>query len=586
VTAAAASAASPAGPPTGSARALARGATVALVAVPFLILAIGAWRYRWMSDDGFINLRIVRQLLDGNGPVFNAGERVEASTSPLWLYLLSLEDLLLPLRLEWIAVLSGMALTFVGAATTVVGALRLSPRRADRATPVVWFPAGLLVVVAIAPSWKFASSGLENGLTVAWIGGCFLVLATWARAARPLRLPAAVLLGLGPLVRPELTLLSIALVGVVLACEWRATGWRRRLAIVAVAFALPVAYQVFRMGYYASLVPNSGIAKEASRAYWSSGWAYLRGAISPYWLWVPLVILVVGAYAPLVVALRRAAAHRALVVTLTFAIAAVVDAVYVVRVGGDFMRARLLLPALWMLLAPVAVVPLTRRYAGALLVAPWALVAILGLRTADDAPVAFLFSPRNAVTTEDLGFPAHGRPPWFSGHGAYYNARLLPGRASPHDPVVAEYGVGAIGYALGSDTYVLDLLGLGDAFTSHLELARRGLVAHEKPLPGPWIPARLLAPGAPVTAADVRVPELFFARPIDDPAGQPFATRVRDARLALHCGDLRTFLARTRGPLTAARFVENIFAAPAATRFRIPPEPRDAVARFCPSTRR
>lgn len=43
---------------------------------------------RWMSDDGLIVLRTVRNLLEGNGPVFNVGERVEANTSTLWQYLI------------------------------------------------------------------------------------------------------------------------------------------------------------------------------------------------------------------------------------------------------------------------------------------------------------------------------------------------------------------------------------------------------------------------------------------------------------------------------------------------------------------
>ena len=33
----------------------------------------GAWQRRWIADDGLIVLRTVRNLLAGNGPVFNAG---------------------------------------------------------------------------------------------------------------------------------------------------------------------------------------------------------------------------------------------------------------------------------------------------------------------------------------------------------------------------------------------------------------------------------------------------------------------------------------------------------------------------------
>lgn len=49
------------------------------VLVVSLLFAWGAWQRRWIADDGLIVLRTVRNLLAGNGPVFNAGERVEAS---------------------------------------------------------------------------------------------------------------------------------------------------------------------------------------------------------------------------------------------------------------------------------------------------------------------------------------------------------------------------------------------------------------------------------------------------------------------------------------------------------------------------
>ena len=38
------------------------------------------YQRRWVTEDAFISLRVVQQVLAGNGPVFNAGERVEAYT--------------------------------------------------------------------------------------------------------------------------------------------------------------------------------------------------------------------------------------------------------------------------------------------------------------------------------------------------------------------------------------------------------------------------------------------------------------------------------------------------------------------------
>ena len=125
--------------------------------LPLVLFAIAAWRYRWLSDDGFINLRVVRQLQAGNGPVFNAGERVEASTSPLWVAVLALADLFLPIRLEWLAVVGGIAGTIAGLALLLAGATRLSPRRATRGLVI---PTGIWILVARS---RPAGSSLPEG---------------------------------------------------------------------------------------------------------------------------------------------------------------------------------------------------------------------------------------------------------------------------------------------------------------------------------------------------------------------------------------------------------------------------------------
>lgn len=555
--------------------------TLGLLALPLLILAMGAWPYRWMSDDGFINLRIVSQIQAGHGPVFNQGERVEAATSPLWIAVLLLADVILPLRLEWVAVVVGISLTLLGLGLAIYGATRLTPRADQRS---VWVPAGALVLVAIAPMWKFSSSGLENGLTFFWLGGCFAVLAAWARSEDRLALGWAVAIGLGPLVRPELGIFTIAFLAIVLAGQWELDRWSRRLALLAVAFAIPAVYQIFRMGYYASLVPNSAMAKEAGRPHWSSGWQYLREAVGPYGLWIPIAVLIVGAYLPLIVGLWRAAQRRSVILVAVLGLSALVDAIYIIRVGGDFMQARLLLPALFALAAPVAVVPLRKSFAGALLIVPWAVISIASLRAGvADAPAAFGPATRNAITTDDLGFaPGGPNRDLIDGEGIFFLDRRIPGAIpSDHDPALATYGIGISSYALGPEVHVLDLLGLGDAFTSHLELDQRGVVAHEKPLPIPWIPARLTTPESELTAEDFELPGFFLARPIDRPGDQTFDERVDAARRALTCPRLEEFTDTYVGRLDAGRFTSNLGAAFRNYRFRIPPEPRDAVAEFC-----
>jgi hypothetical protein len=108
-------------------------------------------------------------------------------------------------------------------------------------------------------------------------------------------------------------------------------------------------------------------------------------------------------------------------------------------------------------------------------------------------------------------------------------------------PVGAFFGVGIAGYAVGTDFRVLDLLGLADPFTAHLETTgywntlRRG-PGHEKPLPSPWIAARLTAPG---TTPNRRHFPDFGSNPlIPVTAGREFQEQVAWARAALQCDEI------------------------------------------------
>ena len=72
----------------------------------------------WVAEDAYITFRSVDQLLAGNGPVWNIGERVQVYTHPLWYGLLALTTGLgLPsywgaLLLSFICLLGVLALLF------------------------------------------------------------------------------------------------------------------------------------------------------------------------------------------------------------------------------------------------------------------------------------------------------------------------------------------------------------------------------------------------------------------------------------------------------------------------------------------
>ena len=364
----------------------------------------GAWERRWIADDGLIVLRTVRNLLAGNGPVFNAGERVEANTSTVWTYLIYVGAWVGgSVQMEYVALFLALTLSVLGVVFTMLGTARLyAPSLRGRRA--LMLPAGALVYIAVPPARDFATSGLENGLVLAYLGLLWWMMVCWSQALRtPGPGPAmpvfrggpptirrqpvgpapatarvsgffdgalAFVAGMSVLIRPELALIGgLALVMMLIA----ARDWRRRGLIVLAGGLVPVVYEIFRMGYYGLLFPGTALAKDASGAKWSQGFVYLSNFNNPYLLWAPAILLV-GLAAVVMVTRGRpwgirhtvAPGHGWLARTVQSPQAVVgfmlvsgfLQAVYWIRQGGDFMHGRVLLTPLFCLLAPIAVIPL------------------------------------------------------------------------------------------------------------------------------------------------------------------------------------------------------------------------------------
>jgi arabinofuranosyltransferase len=567
-----------------------------LSAVPLLLLVVQGWQRRWMADDGLIHLRVVENVLGGHGFVFNAGERVEASTSTLWVALLAVLRAPHLVRLETLAVVTGLVCTAAGLFLAIRGAETLW-RDGERRSRLL--PVGAMILAVLPPMWDFATSGLETGLVFLWLGASFFLLARLAGETGEAGEPAsgwkryriaAVVASAGPLIRPDLALFTgfFLLATLLLARRVAARPFRSLAGLLAAGVALPGAYQVFRMGYYGALVPTTALAKEASQAWWSQGRIYLLDLLRTYWLALPLAV--VGVL--LAAGVRGWAGGRhtdRLLVAMAPVVAGLADGLYVTRVGGDFMHGRLLLPGLFAVLMPVAVVEARTwwRTAAALLVLPWAVVCAVHLR------VPYLVGPdgiaderafysidaghRNPVQVEDYartilfadGQAAlqaqreGGRQLVWRTHPdrpVYTSTPLRPG--VPFDTAYLASNLGITGVLVGPGVHIVDHSGLADPLASRLQLATRGRPGHEKSLPLPWFIARFGDPAAAV------------------PDGVP-APAVAAARRALGCGPLRDLQAATTDRLTVSRFVRNMGLSIRLRNFRFPSDPTAAEARLC-----
>jgi arabinofuranosyltransferase len=567
-------------------------AQTVVITAPVAAFVGAGWAHRWIADDGFIYLRVVQQIRHSNGPVFNAGQRVEAFTGPLWLAVLTVADFVAPIRLEWLAVGLGLIASAFGLMMATAGASRLA--RTGISDPFL-VPFGVLIFVALPPAWVFGTSGLETGLSFAWLGASLWLLVGWAQSRSRMTPIRAVVLGLGWLVRPELILFSAAFLVMLLGMQWREDRWRDRARLLAAMIALPLAYQVFRMGFYGSLVTNTAIAKEGTSTNWERGWDYLRDFTDPYWLWVPGVLLVVGGYAPLALVLHHRGERRALFVIASFLLAGLLHAVYVVAVA-DYIHGRLFLPPAFALCAPVAVIAATRRHLAALLLAPWALAAVLFLRPPQidrRFPVVHgIFFPRatsgGAVTIDDQALggnsPRNNLP---NARGFYVEVPLgfyrridVPLKHTVDLPAVALFTVGARGYALGPEFNIVDVFGLADPLGSHFTStpSKTWLAGHDKPMPSVWLAALITPRGSETRPDDFPSAESPL---IPITTGEEFLTQVAWARAALRCPDIRGLLDAAHKPLAAGRFFDNFLSSFSHTRIRIPADPKDAYHRFC-----
>ncbi|WP_165243219.1 flagellar motor control protein ZomB [Corynebacterium lizhenjunii] len=572
---------------------LSAGISVLLIGV---LSAWSGWARRWISDDGLIVLRTVRNLAAGNGPVFNAGERVEANTSTVWQYLIygvhAVSGAKLELIALWLALLLSVAAMCLGAGAS---AALWNARRFH-----LVLPAGALVYLALPPARDFFTSGLEWGLSIFYLAALWAVLLCWAQRpdSRAALLLAAWWAGMSWLVRPELALYGAAAGALLL---WQHRSWRAWLAIFAVALPLPAGYQVFRMGYYGLLTPHTAVAKSAADSSWSSGFAYLRDFVGPYWLWLPLFLL--AAWAVVGLAFRReprreffrtpraggkadapdgAARHQparisrpALVVAVMFA-CALVHLLYVLRVGGDFMHGRMLLLPLFAALLPVFVIPVRswRSLVLGLALAVWgAVVAWRGhptdwemfqadsLGTVDEREF-WTFATKRApgngpLTIEDFadvkllqGFDegladlasgdalsvrylASENPQEFSWMGLPAD----PQRSDPPTLYLVNMGMSSMRSPL--DVRVLDNIGLANPLAARQPRVEDGRIGHDKNLGREWQVAD--------TAVDLnQLPSWIDA----DAAAR--------ARQALEHPDFQELFGTYRAPLDGKRFWENI----------------------------
>ena len=247
-----------------------------------------AWHY-W-EDDAYIHLEFARSLAAGRGFAFN-GRVVAGDTAPLWVFLLAAMHTLIP---GWLA--AGKLLAVLGAALGLIGAYAFARRLAASLLPpsraATVFPAALVLLLVANPYFCFwAFSGMES---VAASGLAFFAVLAATRERTTLQsfLAASLLVGIAPLLRPEMFFLSalllLPLVGQGRRLPGNPNSPSNRMALIAGLFlaAAPITLWTFySLHTFGHLLPNTNAAKRAAPFA-----SVLRHLLSIYSAGFPLIL--------------------------------------------------------------------------------------------------------------------------------------------------------------------------------------------------------------------------------------------------------------------------------------------------------
>ncbi len=452
--------------------------TIFLAVLFFLIGCFLILRKAWVSEDAFITLRYVENFLNELGPVFNAGERVEGYSHPLWFAVVSFFRWL-GLSAKGSVILPGLIASF-----SALYVLFFRIRFSDEPDSGSFLNLGAVILVGTSSFIDFGTSGLETPQS-------YLLLVIYAKFIAENKwknqpVVMGLILSLLVLTRPDFGLFLLAFF-----CIYFVDFVRRRISLKGMAgfVVFPVilvgGWQIFRMGYYAALFPNPVYTKAGAEAYFSQGIKYLIDLFQGSLLWLVLML----AIAALLIQMRKPSFKNRAIIFFS----GILHGFFVIRGGGDFMHGRYLLPAFILIAVSMSGVfvayfqkkPLHRH-------AYIVLSLLFFFLSCQIQPVQLRGKYYNyGISNERLAYYQDGIVPLkylftdtviFMWKTIGKNYKSLAQRTDA-DIRIAYNNVGYIGYYAGKRVFLIDKLGLNDPVIARIKLQRRERPGHEKHAP-------------------------------------------------------------------------------------------------------
>ncbi len=280
---------------------------------PILLFSYFCYTLNFTQDDAYISYRFVQNFLNGDGLVFNIGERVEGFTNFGWvLYMIFWGKLSLNYIL--ISKLTGYLFG--------IGILFLIYLFSNKIIELKQENKFLLIAVYLTAASQsmayWAVAGLETS-AFAFFALLSLYLYLQKNKLLPFALIAAVLL------RPEGAFIAIILVIIELITTRKLPKYSFRSALIALCLGLP--YIAFKLYYYGDILPNSFYAKTGfSIAQLSNGLEYTFRFMAHYGFYgIPLLFSLFN--------FKKLSKEFQSIIIFTF-----IYTIYITLVGGDVLK--------------------------------------------------------------------------------------------------------------------------------------------------------------------------------------------------------------------------------------------------------
>jgi hypothetical protein len=410
---------------------------------------------RYYIDDALITLRYCRNLLEGNGLVWNVGERVEGYSNFLYLMVVAGFGAL------GVDLVSATRIVGIGAYVGIVTVVYWYTADARRKGAASRAALPVISVLVSCPLIVWSIGGLEGTLcALLAVSGVALIARHLFTNERGGLAWAGALLALATMTRMDGSLFLIASVLYLLVSNGVRGGAPAVAVLVGAFLVVYCPYFAWRCWYYGDLLPNTAYAKGTS----IDVHTLLHGAR------FVLGILLRPPFIGVWIAVSAVAAWRGRTFSPRLAYFVTVSVVYMafpVLAGGDYMPAgRFMVPAIPILALALHEALGTADFAhsaGRAQVLGASLLACAALQAPDST-----LNPALTESTAFLGIIV----------GDYAE------RHWPRGSVVAVDPAGALPYAARSLRFI-DMLGLNDrhiarAPTRHFDLPRAAMPGHRK----------------------------------------------------------------------------------------------------------